>query len=657
MITADTIDKIMDAARIDEVIGEFVPLKKRGVNLIGLCPFHNEKTPSFNVSAAKGIYKCFGCGKGGNAVSFLMDHEHFSYPEALRYLAKKYSIELVEEKPSEEQQQLLDEKESLFNLSAFAQKYFEEQLHQSEEGKAIALSYLKERGFTLEMIKKFGLGYCPGKWDQFSQTALKNAYKKEYLLKSSLSKTKDQLLYDTFRGRVMFPIHNLSGRVLGFGGRLMSDEKNRPKYINSAESEIYHKSKVLYGLYFAKSAMVSQDNCYLVEGYTDVISLHQAGISNVIATSGTSLTGDQIKLIRRYTTNLTLLFDGDPAGIKAAFRGIDMILEEGLNVRIVLFPDGEDPDSYARKNRPVEVQRFVETQAADFISFKTELLLAETANDPIRKASLIKDIAQSISLIPEAITRTLYIQKCSNLMQVDEKLMVDEISKLRRQRFLKRKQAESSGHQPDEGPVIADRKPPVSSELTEQNDSQEKELIRLLLHYGERELRFEVENEDKQMEEVEVSVVDFVASDLREDQLQFDNQACQAIFELFDAARQEDKTPAIKQFTEHPSPEIRTLAVDLLSTRYSLSKNWETRHRIYVVDEEENLRAAVMHALYAFKLKKLEEMIRETQEAIRRLASEVHIDEEDMQRKMEMYRDLTFKRQQFAAALNRVVTK
>ncbi len=329
MITPDTIDKIMDATRIEEVVGEFVTLKKRGVNLIGLCPFHNEKTPSFNVSPSKGIFKCFGCDKGGSAVSFLMEHEHFSYPEALRYLANKYNIEIEEEKPSAEQQEAMDEKESLFNLTAFAQQYFEKQLHESEEGKSVGLTYLKERGFSLEVIKKFGVGYCPDTWDGLTKEALKQGYKKDFLLKTSLSKSRDHMLYDTFRGRVIFPIHNLSGRVLGFGGRIMTSDKKRPKYINSAESEIYHKSKALYGIYFAKSPMASKDNCYLVEGYTDVISLHQAGIQNVIATSGTALASDQIRMIRRYTPNVTLLFDGDPAGIKAAFRSIDLIVEEG----------------------------------------------------------------------------------------------------------------------------------------------------------------------------------------------------------------------------------------------------------------------------------------------------------------------------------------
>lgn len=656
MISPDTIEKIMDAARIDEVVGEFVTLKKRGVNLIGLCPFHNEKTPSFNVSAPKGIFKCFGCGKGGNAVNFLMEHEHYSYPEALRYLAKKYGIEIVEEKPTPEQQEALDEKESLFNLSVFAQKFFEDQLHHTEEGKAIGMSYLKERGFNLETIKKFGIGYCPGKWDAFSQHALKNGYKKEYLLKTSLSKAKDQLLYDTFRGRIIFPIHNLSGRVLGFGARILTSEKNRPKYINSSESEIYQKSKVLYGLYFAKSPMASLDNCYLVEGYTDVISMHQAGITNVIATSGTALSVDQIKLINRYTANVTLLFDNDPAGIKAAFRGIEMILEEGLNVRIVLFPDGEDPDSFASKKRPAELTAYLENNTQDFISFKTELLLKETNNDPIKKAALIRDISQSISLIPEPVTRALYTQKCSNLMGVEETLLVAEINKMRRQRYFKQKQDKQTEDTPDIVPP-KETAPGQETGQAESNDTQEKELIRLMLYYGADPLEFEIENADKRIETIHIRAADFITRDIMADKLVFDNPNCQAIFDAFADAGKEQDMPAMKAFTEHPVQAVRQLAVDLLASPYTLSQNWKHRHKIYVADEAENLKTVVLQALYAFKLKKLEKMIKATQGEIKDASAAENKDEEAFQQLMESYRDLTVKRQLFASALNRVITR
>ncbi len=658
MITSDTIDKIMDATRIDEVIGEFVSLKKRGVNLIGLCPFHNEKTPSFNVSVPKGIYKCFGCGKGGNAVNFLMEHEHYSYPEALRYLAAKYSIDIVEEKPTPEQQEAIDEKESLFNLSAFAQKFFETQLHETEEGKAVGLTYLKERGFSTEMIRKFGLGYCPDKWDTFSQNALKNGYKKEYLVKTSLSKSKDQLLYDTFRGRIIFPIHNLSGRVLGFGARIMTSDKKRPKYINSAESDIYHKSKVLYGLYYAKNAVVSKDNCFLVEGYTDVISLHQAGIANVIATSGTALSVEQIKLIRRYTSNVTLLFDSDPAGIKAAFRSTDMILEEGLNVRIVLFPDGEDPDSYASKYRPAEVQEFIDKQATDFISFKTKLLLEEAQDDPIKKAALIREIAQTVSLIPEPITRSLFVKKCSTMMEVEENMLVAEVSRLRRQRFLKKNQkgGADTSELPQPSLAIDPQKKP---EEPESNDVSERELIRLLLNYGNRDMVFEVENEDKRMEELQVKVVDFIVRDIQDDQLDFENPQCQAIFNIFEEAFHNQQLPDEKIFTEHADSAIQKLAIDLQTNQYNLSNNWEHRHKIYVLTEEENLKPAVLHAVYDFKLKKLEKMIKETQDKVkeREGASPQEDDEKVIINLLETLNNLSIKRKQFAAELQRVVTR
>lgn len=657
MITPDTIEKIMDAARIEEVVGEFVSLKRRGVNMIGLCPFHNEKTPSFSVSAPKGIYKCFGCGKGGNAVNFLMEHEHYTYPEALRYLAQKYNIEIEEEKPSPEQQQAMDLKESLFNVSAFAQKFFEEQLHDSEEGRSIALTYLKERGFTTEVIRRFGLGYCPGAWDSFTQTALKNGYKKEYLLKTSLSKSKDQMLYDTFRDRIIFPIHNLSGRVLGFGGRILTNEKNRPKYINSAESDIYQKSKVLYGIYFAKSQMVSLDNCYLVEGYTDVIALHQAGITNVIATSGTALTTDQIKLIRRYTSNVTLLFDGDPAGIKAAFRGLDLILEEGLNVRVVLFPDGEDPDSFAREKRPAEVRSFVEEQAADFISFKTTLLLEETRDDPIRKAQLIKEIAQTIALIPEPIARTIYVQKCSTMMGVEEQLMVSEVNRIRREKFKRKHQPETAKDE-DMIPVPGDRRTsPQKQEYEETNHRPEQEIIRLLLNHGAKEITFEVENEDKRMVEVAVTVAEFILQDIHSDDLMLDNVICQNILNEYAGWWEQKKLPAHSIFTQHQDEDVRKLAIDLLSSQYTLSKNWEQRHKIYLKDEEDELKPRVLYAVYAFKLQKLEKMLAEIQQKIRDMSRQIPADEEMLLELMKTQRDLLEKRRAFARELDRVVTR
>lgn len=659
MITPETVDKIMDATRIEEVVGDFVTLKKRGVNLLGLCPFHNEKTPSFTVSAPKGIYKCFGCGKGGNAVNFIMEHEHYTYPEALKYLANKYGIEIEETRPSPEQQEALDEKESLFNLSAFAQQYYQEQLHQTEEGKAVALTYLQERGFSTGVIQKFGLGYAVNQWDAFSQTAIKNGYKKELLEKASLARVKDHQVYDTFRGRIIFPIHNLSGRVLGFGARILTSDKNKPKYINSAESEIYHKSKVLYGIYFAKSTMVSLDNCYLVEGYTDVIGLHQAGVENVIASSGTALTADQIKLIRRYTTNITLLFDSDPAGLKAAFRGIDMILEEGLNVRVVLFPEGEDPDSFARTKRPVEVRAFIENNASDFISFKTQLLLGETRNDPIRKATLIKEIAKTISLIPEPIARSLYLQKCSDMMQIEEKILVAEVNQLRRAKVRQQRQSVHTNTQQQD--VIA--QPPAYEKQAgapgteETNHHQEKEIIRLLLLYAEENLLFTVENEDKRQEDVTIRVIDFIVDDMTQDKLTFEHEACKAIFDIYAKARQENSIPTNKLFTNHQDEAISKLAVDLLSSPYTLSKNWETKHKIYVATEDEILKHMVVQAVYSFKLRKLEKMIEDNQRQLKKMEESKAYDQAEMMDLIQANHQLKTSRISFAKELNRVVTR
>jgi DNA primase len=647
VIKPETIEKIFDAARIEEVVGDFITLKKRGVNMLGVCPFHNEKTPSFTVSPAKGIYKCFGCGKGGNPVNFIMDHEHLTYPEALRYLARKYSIEIEETLPSPEQQEAQDEKESLYNLTAFAQNYFEDILHNHEEGKSIGLSYFKERGFSLETIKKFGLGYCMNSWDAFTSTALKNGYKKEYLEKTSLSKSREQQWYDTFRGRIVFPIHNLSGRVLGFGARILINDKKKPKYINTAESEIYHKSKVLYGLFFAKSAIAKADNCYLTEGYTDVISMHQAGIENVIASSGTSLTVDQIKLIKRYTSNITLLFDGDAAGIKAAFRGIDMILEEGMNVRIVLFPDGEDPDSYSRNYRPAEVKEFITDNAVDFITFKTNLLLAETENDPIRKAALIKEIAGSIAIIPEPVARALYIQKSSEMMRIDERLMLGEINKLRRS---KNKPSEPTPQQEQEW--IASPLPPAETPKTGISlDHQEKEIIRLLLQYPHETITVIAIDEHNHEVEVEINLSQYIIDDLISEQIHFENENCRRIFEELSQAKTEGKVIEEQYFYNHSDASVSSFCISLMTSPYALSDNWENKHGIYVKNEAGNLKQNALEILYAFKLKKLEKDIHSVKE---KLKSETQTPE--ILSNMEQIKNLEAMKLLFAKELSRIIT-
>ncbi len=651
MITQDTISKIFDAAKVDEVIGDFVKLRRRGTNLLGLCPFHDEKTPSFSVSPSKGIFKCFGCGKGGNAVNFLMEHEHYTYPEALRYLAKKYNIEIEEKELTEEDKKEESEKDALFLLNSFAQKYFHEKLLESEEGKAIGITYFKERGYDKETIIKFGLGYNPGKWDDFARYALNNGYKKDHLLKSSLAKSKDSQLYDTFRGRVIFPIQNISGRILGFGARTLSSEKKIPKYINSAESEIYKKSKILYGIFFAKSSIVSNDNCYISEGYTDVISLHQAGIENVVASSGTSLTKEQIKLISRYTNNVTLLFDGDPAGIKAAFRGIDLILEEGLNVKIVLFPEGEDPDNYCRNHRAAEVKEFIENNAHDFITFKTNLLLEETGHDPVKKAGLIKEIANSIALIPDNIARSIYIQKCSTLLEIEEKLLYAEINKIRKHKFFKKQQERT---QQQNIPEETTETKQFDNEIVSENsvEIKEKELVRIMLAYGDKDIMLDAVNEDNKPVVVPYNVRKIIVEDIENDNIELENTVCNKIFKELKEANDKNEILSEKHFFNHEDEEIKQLTIDLLSSKYNLSKKWESRHNIIVSNEEELLKKIVFEVLYDFKMQKLDKMILDNQKKMKEEAAE-----ESKIEYLKTDKSLKDKRSYFARELSRIVIK
>ncbi|MCX6304267.1 MAG: DNA primase [Bacteroidetes bacterium] len=604
MIPHDTIDTIIQTARIEEVIGDYVTLRRRGVNQIGLCPFHNEKTPSFTVSPAKGIYKCFGCGKAGNSVNFIMEHEHFSYPEALKYLARKYNIEIEEEEQTPEQLQELNAKESLYNLNLFAQQYFSRMLMESEEGKAIGLSYFKERGMRDDMVNKFQLGFSPVKWDAFSEHAIQQGYKKEFLVKTGLSIEKDTRLFDRFHGRVMFPIHSASGRVIGFGGRILGNDKSHAKYVNSPECEIYNKSKTLYGIYFAKNAIISKDSCLLVEGYTDVISMHQAGIENVVASSGTSLTHDQVRMIQRYTSNISILYDGDPAGIKASFRGIDMIVEQGMNVKILLFPDGEDPDSYARKHHPTEVESFIAANSVNFILFKTRLLLGETQNDPIKKAALIKEIVNTIALIPDGISRSVYVKECSSLMGISEQVLMNELNKILRAKLKK------NSPEPDmEVETVPADQPASAPQLDFDNDSaeyQEKEIIRLLLLYGHEVIHIKLNPADE--EEVPVGVADYVVHDITHDEMTFENLLYKTIYDEYVQGVESDAIPDRTRFISHSNQEVSSLAVNLVFTPYELSENW-FKNNIMITTEETRLQMHVMLALHAFKARKLDKMI------------------------------------------------
>jgi DNA primase len=486
MISKHTIDLVFETARVEEVIGEFVQLKKSGSNFKGLSPFSEERTPSFMVSPVKQIWKDFSSGKGGNVLSFLMEHEHFSYPEAIRFLAKKYNIEIEETVESPEQQLQNNERESLFVVSEFANQYFQEILFKHPKGEAIGLSYFKERGYREEIIQKFQLGYCLDEWDAFTKEALSKAYELDYLEKTGLTIVKDGKQFDRFKGRVLFPIHSMSGRILGFGGRTLSADKNTAKYVNSPESEIYHKSQILYGIFHAKKEIVKEDNCYLVEGYTDVISLHQAGIENVVASSGTALTPEQIRLIRRLTNNITVLFDGDAAGIKAAIRGVDLILEEGMNVRVLTFPDGDDPDSFSKKVSSEELKVYLKQNSKDFINYKVSLLLEDAKNDPVKKAALIRDIVGSIAKIQDNIQREIYVQECAHLMHISEEVLFNELAQLH-----KKELKELHGVQFEAQKSFKVLKAPTAEETQETYlQFLEKEIIKLLLLHGNSKLNF-----------------------------------------------------------------------------------------------------------------------------------------------------------------------
>lgn len=647
MITKDTIQNILETARVEDVIGEFITLKKRGVNMIGLCPFHDEKTPSFTVSPVKGIYKCFGCGKSGNAVNFIMEHEHYTYPEALRFLAKKYGIPIEEEEKTPEQEQAADERESLYAVNTLAQEFFTDKLFNSETGKAIALSYLVERGFNEAIIEKFHLGFSPDAWDAFTQYALEKGYKKEYLVKTGLTVAKENKQYDRFRARVIFPIHNLTGRVVGFGGRILTKDKKKPKYVNSPESEIYNKSKILYGLFFSKKKIISEDNCYLVEGYTDVISLHQAGIENVVASSGTSLTTEQIKLIRRYTKNITILFDGDEAGLKASFRGIDMILAEGMHVKVVLFPEGEDPDSYAREKRPAEVKEFIKQNAKDFIAFKTGLLLKEAQGDPIKKAELIKEIVKTISEIPDVVDRTVYIQECSQLMDINERSLNSELNKLLRKKFKKKEKA-TTGEQEE-----AKKQTETQLFLEEAGtEPHEKEIVRMLLMYASREIIFKALNEDERPVDVPVRVAEFIVNEIVNDDIQFSNENYAKIFKEYkDAIEKEEYLPDEQYFFQHEDENIKNITIDVTTSPYSLSENWEEK-KIYVVTEDMQLKSATVNLINAFKLRKVETLLEDLSAKIKNPS-----EEDDMQEIITRYRDLSALKKDISGKLKRIIIK
>ena len=634
MIPKETIDKIFEEAKVEEVVGDFVSLKKRGSNYMGLCPFHNEKSPSFTVSPAKGIFKCFGCGAAGNSVNFIMQHEQISYPEALKQLAKKYNIEVIEEKVSEEQQEQQNEREGLFLVTNYATEHFSNNLLNTDEGKLIGLSYLKERGISDEMITHFALGFSLEQRDAFTQSALQKGYQAELLQNTGLSIYKEGMKpIDRFFGRVIFPIHNLSGRVLGFGARTLRADKKVAKYLNSPETEIYHKSKILYGIFQAKRTIIQKDNCYLVEGYTDVISFHQKGIENVVASSGTSLTEDQIKLIRRFTPNITVLFDGDSAGIKASFRGIDMLLKEDMNVKVLLFPDGEDPDSFARKHTTFELEHFLKDNAKDFISFKCQILLEEAGSDPIKKAELIKDVVNSISLISDNIIRSVYVKEASRLLDIEEQTLLNELNKIRRNKLNENPNVpsqESVNQQnydlPSLAKLKADLEIPLEVKKEKKLSANEAEIIRILLLYGHLNLVFSTEdqkeNQDENQENThEISVAEYIVNDLQQEGLIFEHFVYQEIFLIFIDKLKAHEIPTEKYFIQNGSAEIVSLTIEMTNEKHFLSENWK-KHLIFVALEEDQLKLAIVVACNRLKIEKVEQEIEAIHQQLKQNISE-----------------------------------
>lgn len=655
MIPKQTIDEIYQTARVEEVIGEFVQLKKSGSNYKGKSPFVDERTPSFMVSPAKQIWKCFSTSKGGNVVSFLMEAEHFSYVEALKWLANKYNIEIKEDrKRTPEEIESASVRENLSIINEFAKNTFHENLTKHPKGKAIGLSYFLERGFREDIIEKFQLGYCLDESEGFTKVALAKNYKLDFLVKAGLTKVKDNRSFDFYRGRVIFPIHSIAGKVLGFGGRTLKADKKIAKYFNSPESELYNKSKILYGLYFAKNAIIKYDNCFLVEGYTDVISLYQSWVENVVSSSGTSLTSDQIKLIKRYTENITILYDGDAAGIKASFRGIDMILSEGLNVKVVLFPDGEDPDSFAKKSTTEELKGYIEENSKDFIVFKSDVLLKDAGNDPLKKAQLINDIVGSVAVIDDAIKRQVYSKECATIFDIAEQTIIQEVNKVRQrkkaekakidnrrirtenrnnqnlaastsQQTPQKPQPNPTGGEMDyEIPMEAMLPPDFMEEIGVdigrgiENDLYyfELDLIRILLNYGTFVMVTENveydENDVKKVTEVEVPVIELIIHELSRDEIEFTNTVFAQILKEYEEGKNEGILYPIKHFTQHQDLEVSKVVADIMADRHEISANWLTQ-KVRITREVDKLEQAVMSSIYAFKNKRVKDRNEEIQ--------------------------------------------
>jgi len=678
MILRTTIDRVFETARVEEVIGEFVSLKKAGSNFKGLSPFTDEKSPSFMVSPVKQIWKDFSTGKGGNCVTFLMEHEHFSYPEAIRYLAKKYNIEVEEQAQSNAQKEAADERESMYLVSNFAKDYYHDVLLNHPKGKAVGFSYFKERGFTDATIAKFELGYNLDEWSAFTDTAIRKGYDLEYMAKTGLTIVKDNnKQFDRFKGRVLFPIHSMSGRVLGFGGRILKADKRAAKYLNSPESDIYHKSKVLYGIYQAKKTIAKEDRCFLVEGYTDVISMHQAGVENVVASSGTALTPDQIRLIRRLTPNITVLFDGDAAGIRASIRGIDLILEQGMNVKVLTFPEGEDPDSFAKSVGTEELKSYLDQNAKDFINFKVSLLMEEAQNDPVKKAGLIRDIVTSISKIPDNIQREVYVQECSRILEISEAVLFNELAQISkraqreatqkvlqqqrqqsRQTQIPSSSSSSSSSNSDEEAYFqwkvaqeqgsqSDAKPQDSASFESPLELFEREIIKILLLYGNKQVSFvdwmEEVNEQGLVKMVKEEYTSFVSQEiyvqLQMDEVEFSHPVFQNIYSEIILKMNQEATVSIEELTSHSDVEISNIVTDILmDDEKHLLSNWEAQE-IYVTAKDEVLpklvRDAILNLRRVMIERKIEDLIQEVADDKNREATlEMVVNYTDLSKKM-----------------------
>ncbi len=645
MIPQETIAKIFDSADIVDVIGDFVNLKKSGSNFKGLSPFSNEKTPSFMVSPAKGIFKDFSSGKGGNVVTFLMEHDQLNYPEALKWLARKYNIEIIEEELSTEQIAANNSKEGLYLAQQYANAFFKDQLFNSDEGKSIGLSYFKSRGYLETTIKEFELGYSPLKMDALHSKAIKDGYAIENLDKAGLVKKSEKGWYDFYRGRVIFPIHNITGRIIGFGGRTLRTDKKVAKYFNSPESEIYNKSKVLYGMYQAKNSIIKEDCCFLVEGYTDVISMNKSGIKNVVSSSGTSLTEGQIRLIKRFTNNIIILYDGDAAGINASFRGIDLVLKQGLTVKVIVFPENEDPDSYSNKISTSEFQNFLDKNQKDFLTFKAEMLLNKAKKDPVKIAETIKDIVSSIAIIPDPITRSIFIKSTSQTFDIDEQMLIQEVNK-------KLKKINPSNYSPsvqDNSKSFLPSKT-VDKGVKHKLDTQEKDLIRLMLNYGSLSIPLEIKSENGETSEEQYPLAQFIIEEMLTDNLNYNNSTYQNIFNEFVDGLENGLLINDQHFIQNPN--LTSIVVDLTTSENTLSENWEKKHQIQTKTEPLRLKQAAIESVFIYKLRVTENLILEKQMQLKEF---VNSNETDI--KLEEINELMKVRNIFAKELGIIITQ